>query len=53
MRIADKQHAHELLERVPADQMSAAVRFLVARSTEEEDEEISPAEEQAVVRSKE
>lgn len=25
---ADKQHAHALLDRVPADQMTAAVRFL-------------------------
>ena len=25
---ADKQHAHALIERVPADQMTAAVRFL-------------------------
>ncbi len=52
----DKQHAHSLLDRVPADQMTAAVRFLeflVATSTEEEDEEISPEEEAAVARSKE
>lgn len=56
MTATDKQHAHSLLDRVPADQMTAAVRFLeflVATSTEEEDEEISLEEEQAVARSKE
>jgi hypothetical protein len=62
MTTADKQHAHELLERIPADQMIAAVRFLeflVATTPapgtpeQEEDEEISQEEEQAVARSKE
>jgi hypothetical protein len=63
MTVADKQHAHELLERIPADQMTAAVRFLefllldpVDRSLATapvEDEEISAEEEQAVARSKE
>ncbi|MBL8237496.1 MAG: hypothetical protein JNM66_08770 [Bryobacterales bacterium] len=59
----DKQHAHALLDRVPPDQMTAAVRFLefllldpVGRSlaiTPVEDEEISEEEEEAVARSKE
>ena len=56
MTATDKQHAHSLLDRIPAGQMTAAVRFLeflVATSTEEEDEEISKEEEQAVARSKE
>lgn len=56
MTATDKQHAHSLLDRVPADQMTTAVRFLeflVATSTEEEDEEISQDEVQAVARSKE
>lgn len=61
--IADKQHAHALLERVPADQMIAAVRFLefllldpvdrALATAAEEDEEISEEEEQAVARSRE
>lgn len=61
--IDDKQHAHDLLERIPSDQMTAAVRFLeflilnpvdrVLATTPEEDEEISEAEEAAVARSKE
>ena len=60
---ADKQQAHALLDRVPPDQMTAAVRFLefllldpVDRSlaiAPIEDEEISEEEEQAVARSKE
>lgn len=60
---ADKQHAHALLERVPADQMIAAVRFLefllldpvdrALATAAEEDEEISEEEEQAVARSRE
>jgi hypothetical protein len=59
----DKQKAHALLDRVPPDQMTAAVRFLeflllnpVDRSlaiAPIEDEEISEEEEQAVARSKE
>ena len=59
----DKQQAHALLDRVPPDQMTAAVRFLefllldpVDRSlaiAPIEDEEISEEEEQAVARSKE
>ena len=63
MTIADKRHAHELLERVPADQLTVAVRFLeflllspvdrALATAPQEDEEISEAEEQAVVRSKE
>ena len=63
MTIADKQHAHDLLERVPAEQMTAAVRFLeflllspvdrALATAPEEDEEISEEEEQAVARSKE
>ena len=60
---ADKQHAHALLERVPDDQMTAAVRFLefllldpmdrALATASVEDEEISEAEEAAVARSKE
>lgn len=56
MTPVDKRHAHSLLDRIPAGQMTAAVRFLefrVATSTEKEDEEISLEEEQAVARSKE
>ena len=63
MTVADKQHAHELLERVPADQLTAAVRFLefllldpvdrALATAPEEDEEISEEEEQGVARSKE
>lgn len=59
----DRHHAHALLDRVPADQMTAAVRFLefliidpVERAlalAPIEDEEISEEEEQAVARSKE
>ena len=60
---ADKQHAHALVDRVPADQMTAAIHFLefllldsVGRALATapvEDEEISQEEEQAVARSKE
>jgi hypothetical protein len=60
---ADKQHAHALLDRVPADQMIAAVRFLeflllapvdrALATAPLEDEEISEEEEAAVARSKE
>jgi hypothetical protein len=63
MTVADKQHAHELLERVPADQLTAAVRFLeflllhpvdrALATAPMEDEEISEEEEQVVARSKE
>ena len=59
----DKRHAHALLDRVPPDRMTAAVRFLefllldpVDRSlaiASIEDEEISEQEEQAVAHSKE
>lgn len=59
----DKQHAHALIDRVPADQMTAAVRFLeflllnredrALATVPVEDEEISEEEEQAVARSKE
>ena len=62
MTATDKQHAHSLLDRVPADQMTAAVRFLeflllspvdrALATAPEEDEEISEEEERAVVRSK-
>lgn len=61
--IADKQQAHDLIERVPDEQMIAAVRFLefllldtvdrASAVTPVEDEEISEEEEQAVARSKE
>jgi hypothetical protein len=60
---ADKQHAHVLVDRVPADQMTAAVRFLefllldpadrALATAPVEDEEIGEEEEQAVARSKE
>ena len=60
---ADKQHAHALVDRVPADQMMAAVRFLefllldpvdrALATAPVEDEAISEEEEQAVARSKE
>lgn len=58
----DRLHAHALLERVPPDQITAAVRFLefllldpVSRALATapvEDEEIGEEEEQAVARSK-
>ena len=58
-----KQQAHELIERVPADQMIAAVRFLeflllpqvdgALGTAGEEDEAISEEEERGVARSKE
>ena len=61
--ITDKQHAHALVDRVPADPMTAAVRFLeflllypvdrALATGPAEDEEISEEEEQAVARSKE
>ena len=56
---ADQQHAHALLDRVPANQISTAVRFLEsllvaqANNASMEDEEISEEEERAVARSKE
>lgn len=60
---AEKEHAHALLDRIPHDQMNAAVRFLeflligpvdraLATATVE-DEEISEEEELSVARSKE
>jgi len=62
MTAADKQHAHALLERVPDDQMTAAVRFLeflllspvdrALATAPVEDEEIGEEEEAAVARSK-
>jgi hypothetical protein len=61
--MTDKQHAHALLDRIPNDQMIAAVRFLefllldpVSRALATapvEDEEISEEEEHAVAVSKE
>ena len=56
---ADQQHAHALLDRVPENQISTAVRFLesllVAQANRAavEDEEIGEEEERAVARSKE
>jgi hypothetical protein len=60
---ADKQHAHAPVDRVPADPMTAAVRFLeflllnpvdrALATAPVEDEESGEEEEQAVVRSKE
>jgi hypothetical protein len=59
----DKQHAHALLDRIPAGQMIAAVSFLeflllyevdiAPAASPVEDEEIGEEEEQAVARSKE
>jgi len=61
--MTDKQHAHALLDRIPNDQIIAAVRFLefllldpVSRALATapfEDEDIGEEEEQAVARSKE
>ena len=58
----DKQHAHVLLDRIPTDQMTAAVRFLeflllspvdrALATAPVEDEEIGEEEEAAVARSK-
>jgi hypothetical protein len=60
---SDRQHAHALVDQVPADQMITAVRFLefllldpagrALTAVPPEDEEISEEEEQAVARSKE
>jgi len=59
---ADKQHAHDLVDRVPDDQMTAAgfLEFLLVDPVDRtlatarvEDEEVSAEEEQAVARSKE
>lgn len=59
---AEKEHAHELIERLPVDRISTVVHFLeflllspVERAlvtAPEEDEEISEEEEAAVARSK-
>ena len=61
--LAEREHAHELIERVPPDQIVAAIRFLefllldpVSRAlatVPAEDEEIGEEEEQTVARSKE
>ena len=51
MIATNKQHAHELLDRIPSDQVNTAVRFLEFLLLE--DEEISDEEESAVARSKE
>ncbi len=60
--MVDKQHAHALVDRIPADQMNAAVRFLefllqapadhALPVNSIEDEVISEEEEHAVARSK-
>jgi hypothetical protein len=52
---ADQQQAHALLDRVPAEQLATAVRFLefLLSQTGIEDEEISEDEERAVACSKE
>ena len=60
--MTDKQHAHALIDRVPAGQMTAAVRFLefllldslgrALATAPIENEETSEEEEQAVARSK-
>ena len=61
--LTDRQHAHELIERLLPDQITAAVRFLESLLLDPlsralatvpiDDEEISQEEEQAVARSKE
>lgn len=61
--LAEREHAHELIDRVPPEQIVAAVRFLefllldpVSRALATapiEDEEIGEEEEQAVAASKE
>ena len=50
-----KQHAHQLIDRIPADELVTAVRFLefMASNAMIEDEEIGEDEEQTVARSKE
>lgn len=49
-----RQHAHELIDRMPETQLSALVGLLETIVTPPlEDEEISDEEEQAVARSKE
>jgi len=58
--VSDKHHAHELIERLPASQLDAAVRFLefmlldpVSRSIATapvDDEPLSAQEEQALAR---
>ena len=60
---AENRHAHALLDRIPADQLIAAVRFLefllldpfdrALAIAPEEDEEIGEEERQAVARSEE
>ena len=56
---ADQQHAHALLDRVPENQISTAVRFLESLLVAQpytaavEDEEVGEEEERAVARSKE
>jgi len=62
-KTVDKQRAHAPADRVPADPMTATVRFLefllldpvdrALATAPVEDEEISEEEEQAVARSKE
>lgn len=61
--MTDKQHAHALLDRIPNDQVIAAVRFLEFLLLDPascalaiaplEDEEIGEEEDQAVARSRE
>lgn len=63
MTPADKQHAHDLLDHVPQDQFTTAVRFLefllvhpvdrALATAAEENEIIGSEEEKAVARSKE
>ena len=59
---AGKQHAHALLDRIPADQIGVAVRFLEfllldpvnrALASAPVEDEIGEEEEQAVARSRE
>jgi hypothetical protein len=61
--VSDKHHAHELIERLPASQLDAAVRFLefilldpVSRSIATapvDDEPLTTEEEQALARADE
>lgn len=55
MTDAAKQHAHELIDRIPPDEMMATVRFLefMVSQVEFDGEEISEDEAETVARSKE
>lgn len=48
-----RQHAHQLIDRLPETQLSGLVRFLETIIVPVDDEETSEEEERAVARSKE